>query len=90
MPLHILKDEAMILAKSLLVLFHKIYKGKEIPEQWKVSKVIPLHKKGKKDDIENCRPITNLCSITKVFEKIILLCLEEIEKENDIDLTGYE
>ena len=90
LPLRVLKDGAMILAKPLSVLFHKIYERKEIPEQWKVSKVIPLHKKGKKEDIENYRPIANLCSITKVFEKLILLRLEEIEKENNIDLTGYE
>ena len=90
LPLRILKDGAMALAKPLSVLFHKVYEKKEIPEQWKVSKVIPLHKKGKKEDINNYRPISNLCSITKVFERLILLRLEEIEKENGIDLTGYE
>jgi hypothetical protein len=90
LPLRILKDGATVLSRPLSVLFHKIYERKEIPEQWKVSKVIPLHKKGKKEDIENYRPISNLCSITKVFEKLILLRLEEIEKENGIDLTGYE
>ena len=90
LPLRILKDGATVLAKPLSVLFCKIYEKKEIPEQWKVSKVIPLHKKGKKENIENYRPISNLCSITKVFERLILLRLEEIEKENGIDLTGYE
>ena len=90
MPLRILRDGATALSKPLSVLFCKIYEKKEIPEQWKVSKVIPLHKKGKKEDIENYRPISNLCSITKVFEKLILLRLEEIEKENGIDLTGVE
>jgi hypothetical protein len=90
MPLRILKDGATVLAKPLSVLFRKIYEKKEIPEQWKVSKVVPLHKKGKKENSENYRPISNLCSITKVFERLILLRLEEIEKENGIDLTGYE
>ncbi len=50
----------------------------------------PLPKKGKKEELENYRPIGNLCSITKVYEKLILLRLEEIEKENGIDLTGFE
>ena len=53
-------------------------------------KVIPLHKKGKKENIKNYRPISNLFSITKVFEGLILLRLEENKKENGIDLTGYE
>ncbi len=90
MPLRILRDGATALSKPLSVLFHKIYEKKEIPEQWKVSKVIPLYKKSKKEDIENYRPISNQCSVTKVFEKLILLCLEEIEIENGIDLTGFE
>jgi hypothetical protein len=41
MPLRILKDGATALSKPLSVLFHKIYENKEIPEQWKVSKIIP-------------------------------------------------
>ena len=90
MPLRILKDGASVLSGPMSVLFHKIYEKKEIPEQWKVSKIIPLHKKGKKEELENYRPIANLCSITKVYEKLILLRLEEIEKENGIDLTGFE
>jgi hypothetical protein len=48
LPLRIMKDGATVLAKPWSVLFHKIYERKEIPEEWKVSKVITLHKKGKK------------------------------------------
>ena len=32
-------------------IFTIIYEEKKIPEQWKTAKVIPLHKKGPKDDI---------------------------------------
>ena len=45
LPLRILKDGAPVLSKPLSTLFHKIYETKEIPEQWKISKVIPLLKK---------------------------------------------
>jgi hypothetical protein len=44
-----------------------------------------LHKKGNKQDVANYRPISNLCSISKVFEKLIQKCLEEIGEENNID-----
>ena len=44
----------------------------KIPEQWKVAKIIPIFKKGSKVSIENYRPIANLCSASKVFEKLIL------------------
>jgi hypothetical protein len=36
-------------------------------------KTIPVFKnKGQTKDIENYRPITNLCSLQKAFEKLIL------------------
>ena len=70
--------------------FSKIYTTKERPEQWKIAKVIPLLKKGDKHQIINYRPISNLCSASKIFEKLIVLRLEGIAEENDIDLTGKE
>ena len=89
-PLRILKDGAFVIGKPLSVLFHKIYEAKKIPEQWKVAKIIPLHKKGNKQDITNYRPISNLCAVSKVFEKLILKRLQKIEKENNLDLTGEQ
>ena len=89
-PLRVLKEGAQVLAKPLAILFNKIYETKEIPEQWKISKIIPLHKKGKKEDVSNYRPISNLCSMSKVYEKLILKRFEDIEKENNVDLTGRE
>ena len=90
MPLRILKDGAPVLIEPLSKLFHKIYETKEIPEQWKIAKVIPLFKKGDKQEIKNYRPISNLCSISKIYEKLIQKRLEEIAKENDVNLSGDE
>ena len=89
-PLRVLRTGATILSKPLSVLFHKIYETKEIPEQWKLSKIIPLHKKGDRHEVSNYRPISNLCSVSKIYEKLILKRLEEIGEENNIDLTGNE
>ena len=50
----------------------------------------PTTQKGDKTDMANYRPISNLCSASKVFEKLILKRLEQIGEENDIDLTGKE
>ena len=38
--------------------------------------------------IENYRPISNLCSTSKIFEKLILQRLNELETINNISLTG--
>ena len=71
-PLRILTDGMQILIKPLKVLFEKIYDQKQIPEQWFISKVMPIHKKGDKSDINNYRPISSLCSCSKIYEKLIL------------------
>ena len=39
-------------------------------------------------NIENYRPIANLCSTSKIFEKAILSRIMQIEKDNNVDLTG--
>ena len=70
-PVCALVDSKEILLDPLFSLFSKIYKTKQIPEQWKISKIVPIHKKGPKDCIENYRPVANLCSASKIFEKLI-------------------
>ena len=61
-----------------------------IPDQWKVSKIIPIFKKGDKNKIENYRPIANLCSASKIFEKLILEQIYYLETTNKLDLTGKQ
>ena len=58
-----------VLLDPLAVLFNKIYHTGKIPEQ---CKVIPTFKKGNRTEIENYRPIADLCSASKNFEKLIL------------------
>ena len=38
--------------------------------------------------IKNYLPISNLCSLSKIFEKLIIKRIEEIQKSQDVDLTG--
>ena len=86
----LLKDTRNLLLNPLSDLFNKIYSTGLIPEQWKVSKIIPIFKKGNKNEIENYRPIANLCSASKVFEKLILKQIHYLEATNKLDLTGKQ
>jgi hypothetical protein len=89
-PARIICDAREILKKPLAILFEKIYSNNTIPEQWKIAKIPPIHKKGSKNQIENYRPISNLCSFSKNFEKLILNEIGYLEKTNNIDLTGIQ
>jgi hypothetical protein len=87
-PLLVLKDGAEILASPYSKLFEKVYQTKELPDQWKISRTVPLFKKGNKKNINSYRPISNLCSASKIFERLMLNRLTDIESTNNVDLTG--
>ena len=86
-PLRILRDGAVPLSKPYTILFKTIISQCKIPEQWKTARIIPLHKKGDKEKVENYRPISNLCSPSKAFEKLLLQDLQKRESLNNVDLT---
>ena len=58
------------------------------PDALKVSKVIPLYKNDDKQLFSNYRPISLLPSISKIFEKVILLQLTEYLDKNNIQHTA--
>ena len=41
------------------------------PDSWKKSNIVPVHKKGDKQLLENYRPVSLLPILGKVFEKIL-------------------
>ena len=71
-------------------MFGNIYEKMTIPEQWKMAKITTVHKKGAKNDISNYRPVANLCSASKIFEKLILQRIEEIHDVENVDLTSED
>ncbi len=66
-----LKISAISICKPLSNLINKIFQCKNYPKLWKKGIVIPVHKKDKKDNPQNYRPITLLSCVSKICEKII-------------------
>ena len=89
-PQRILIDGINILINPLTRLFNLIYRDCQIPEQWLIAKITPIHKKGSKNEIENYRPVANLCSTTKIFERLILNRISMLESLNEVNLAGKE
>jgi len=84
-PAKVVKHTAPALIQSYKALFNKILRD-GIPLEWKIAKVIGLPKKPKSIDVTNFRPISNLCSLEKLFERCILNRLLLLNMD---DLVGH-
>ena len=89
-PLCVLSDARETLLPPWACLFSSIYSTKQIPEQWKVAKIVPIFKKGSKTEMKNYKPIANLCGASKFFEKLILEQIHYLESKNKLDLSGKQ
>ena len=68
----ILKETATTIAPSLCKLLNRSLREGYIPSEWKLANVVPVYKKDKKGHVENYRPISLLCIISKVIERCVL------------------
>ena len=64
----ILKNCSESLAYPLPLIFKISYNTGSLPKEWKLASVVPIHKKGSKDDIKKYRPISLTCLVMKLFE----------------------
>lgn len=67
----ILKQVAPFISDQLSRLFNRCLYEHTFPNELKISKVVPLHKKGNEDDPGSYRPISIIPIISKVFEDIL-------------------
>jgi len=63
------------LTTPLTWLFNSIMEHGKIPTAWKFSRIIPVFKKGNKHLPSNYRPISNTSTLSKVFEKCMIIKL---------------
>ena len=70
-PIKVLKYISQFIVHPLCYIFNLSVKSGIFPNDLKMATVIPLHKKGDADLIENYRPITLPSCFSKLFEKII-------------------
>ena len=59
------------LTKPLIILFKNSTKSSYYPDIWKISNIVPVHKKNDKQLVNNYRPISLLPIFRNIFEKII-------------------
>lgn len=59
------------IALPISIIFKRSLSENIIPRVWKTAFITPIHKKGAKNEVTNYRPISKLCTISKILEKII-------------------
>ena len=73
----VLKEAAGQIAKPLTILFQKSLDTGSLPEDWKLGTVVPIFKKGNRQEPCNYRPVSLTAIPCKVFEKLIRDCIME-------------
>ncbi|GBP64344.1 Probable RNA-directed DNA polymerase from transposon X-element [Eumeta japonica] len=85
-----LKIGAPLLIPYLKLLFNEVVESEQVPDQWHLSQIILLYKKGNPLEVGNYRPISLLPSIYKLFSSILLSRIApQIDKNQPIRQAGF-
>uniref|UniRef100_A0A803TV46 Reverse transcriptase domain-containing protein n=1 Tax=Anolis carolinensis TaxID=28377 RepID=A0A803TV46_ANOCA len=67
----VLKELAEVISEPLAIIFESSWRTGEVPADWRRANVVPIFKKGKKNDPNNYRPVSLTSIPGKILEKII-------------------
>uniref|UniRef100_A0A1I8BY63 Reverse transcriptase domain-containing protein n=1 Tax=Meloidogyne hapla TaxID=6305 RepID=A0A1I8BY63_MELHA len=79
-----LKNCWFTISPYLSEIFRASIDSGSIPEIWKSSIVVPIFKKGERNNPENYRPISLTCAICRVIERIIVTKIYEFLTRNKL------
>ena len=83
-PNSLLKRIVGVIVCPLVHIFNLSLNTGRVPDKLKIAKVIPLFKKGDKQQVNNYRPISLLTALSKVLEKIVYTRTSEFLKKHNI------
>ncbi|PKU35457.1 rna-directed dna polymerase from mobile element jockey-like [Limosa lapponica baueri] len=77
----VLRELAEVFAEPLSIIYQQSWQTGEVPADWRLANVTPIHKKGRKDDPGNNRPVSLASVPGKVMEQIILSAIMQCMKD---------
>ncbi|KFO80749.1 RNA-directed DNA polymerase from mobile element jockey, partial [Cuculus canorus] len=80
----VLKDLADVLSKPLSIIFQWSWLTGEVPLDWRLANVVPIYKKGCREDLGNYRPVSLTSVLGKVMEQVILSAIMKHMQENRV------
>ncbi len=81
-PPRLLKEAAVEITPSLTKLLNASLNQETFPTIWKGANVLPLYKKDDANQRTNYRPVSLLCTLSKVFERIVFKYVYNFFREN--------
>jgi len=88
-PCRLLKEAAPDITTSLKAIFDRSIETGVFPDDLKKAKVTPLHKANDNENLENCRPISVIPAVAKVFERLVFNQLYQYFEDNKL-LSKYQ
>ena len=70
-PARVLRYCSCVLASPIKHLFSQCTLQSYLPKQWKIHQIVPVFKSGDRSSVKNYQPISLLCCISKVLDRII-------------------
>jgi len=67
----VVKQCIIQLNKPLINIYNASLESGIFPDQLKIAKVVPVHKKGDKKNVQNYRPVALLSVFSKLLEKLV-------------------
>jgi len=83
LPMRLIKFYVQKRPMETLSIFNNILQ-EGFPDRWRLARVTPVPKKGNLSDISNYRPVSNLSSLSKLFERCLLHRLMQLPNYNDL------
>lgn len=84
LPIRFVKMVLPLVLQHITYIFNKIIESSTFPACWKHAKILPLRKKSHLNTLTNLRPISILCALSKVFEKLLMQQMSAFISENHL------